>query len=184
MSLTRRFALAAAVLGLVAGAAGRAEAGLITFTYGGPSVVPGQPGITTGVGSFAFDDSRTTLALADLTAFHYVQTVIASLGGQPQRTTFTFGLTDLTTFSATLGPGGMPTSLALTTGLVPAANPDFLPEIFVVSSLDTDEAATFNPSGQRLTTGTVPEPSTLALGGIGLAGLALGYARRRTRAAA
>lgn len=28
----------------------------------------------------------------------------------------------------------------------------------------------------------VPEPSTLALGGIGLAGLALGYARRRTRA--
>jgi PEP-CTERM motif len=82
-------------------------------------------------------------------------------------------------------------SLALTTGLVPAINPDFLPERFVVDSLGTDGAGTFNPSGQRLTTGTVtilpvippvPEPSTLALGGIG-GMLALGVAWRRRRAA-
>ena len=38
--------------------------------------------------------------------------------------------------------------------------------------------------GSTGTTAVVPEPSTLALGGIGLVGLALGYARRRKRAMA
>jgi len=191
MSLTRRFALAAAILGLAAGAAGRAEAGQITFSYGGPSVVPGIPGFTTGVGRFAFDDSRTSLTLGDLTEFGYTQTVLAIIGGRPQQSLFTFGLADLTSFSATLGPGGVPTSLALTTGLVPATNPAFVPETFVVDSLVPDGAATFNPLGLRLTTGTVtifpatpvPEPSTFALGGIGGL-LALGYTWHRRKWAA
>jgi hypothetical protein len=191
-SLTRRIGLAAAVLGLLAGASGRAEAGLITFTYSGPSVFPGEPGATTGSGSFSFDDPRTSLARADLTAFSYVQSVVATFAGAQRQTTFAFGLADLTSFSATLGPGGVPTSLALTTRPVAAADPAFFaPETFVVFSLAPDGAATFNVIGQQLTRGTVtltptanpvPEPSTLALGGVGMLTV-LGVAWRRRRAA-
>ena len=191
MSIMRRIGLAVAVLGLVTGAAGRGEAGLITFTYSGPSVFPGAPGLTTGSGSFSFDDSPTSLALADLTAFDYTLNVTATVPGLPPQTTFNFALADLTTFSATLGPGGVPTSLALSTRPVPATNPAFLPETFVVNSLGTNGAATFNFIGQQLTLGTVtvtptavpvPEPSTFALAGMACV-IGLGYAWRRKRAA-
>ncbi len=187
---TKRIGLIVAMLALMVGAEGRAEAGLITFNYSGRNVFPGQMGNTTGIGSFSFADSRTSLALADITAFSYVQTVTAILGGAQQQTTFNFALADLTRFSATLGPDGVPTSLSLSTRPVPAANPIFVPETFVVNSLRTDGAATFNFIGQQLTLGTVtlaptaapvPEPSTLVSAGIaGLMGL--GYAWRRRKA--
>ncbi len=187
---TKRIGLTVAVLGLMAGAAGRAEAGLITFTYSGPSVFPGQPGNTTGGGSFSFTDSPTSLAMADLTSFRYVQTVIATFGGTQQQSTFTFGLADLITFSATLRSGGVPTSLALRTRPIPGANPAFVPETFVVNSLGTNGAATFNITGQPLTLGSVtatpvPEPSTIVSASIaGLMGLGYDWRRRKAKLAA
>lgn len=192
----KRIGLAVAVWGLLAGVAGRAEAALISFTYSGPNVFPGLTGNTTGRGSFSFADSLTSLALADLTAFSYVQdvTAIPPFTGPPTQTTFIFALADLTTFSATLGPGGVPTSLALSTRPVPAANPFFFPETFIVSSLATNGAATFNNIGQQLTRGTVtitptaapvPEPSTIVSASIaGLMGLGYGWRRRKAKLAA
>ena len=80
--------------------------------------------------------------------------------------------------------GGSFTSSAFTLG--PGQNP------FVVTAIDgqlltrlvLNSTAPLNTAGQFAVSGVsaiaaVPEPSTLALGGIGLVGLALGYVRQR-----
>lgn len=166
-----------------------AKAGLVTFNFNGVNVFAGASGTTTGVGSFSFADSPTSLTLANLTGFSDVETVNAAFGGLPTRqTTFTFGLGDLTAFSATLTPGGALTSLSLITRPVSSPSPSFIPETFVVTSLSTNGAATFNNIGQQLTQGTVtpaavPEPATLAGAAVaGLFGLAYGWRRQRASA--
>jgi hypothetical protein len=177
--------LAVAALGVLAGAAGPAGAGMINFTYAGTGA-----GTATGSGSFTFADGLSTVTLADLTAFSFRQ---STNFGDPVVPTFTYGLGDLTAFAATVGPGPTLTSLSLTTGNVfgnPATNSQgmhFAPQAFQITSLATGAASTFNAIvGAPVTTGTVtqaapaavPAPPTLTLAGLaGLIGLA--YAARR-----
>jgi hypothetical protein len=181
----RRIGLAVAALGVLAGAAGPAGAGMINFTYAGTGVAT-----ATGSGSFTFADGLSTITLADLTAFSFSQ---STNFGDPVVPTFTYGLGNLTAFAATVGPGSTLTSLSLTTGNVignPPTNAQgmhFQPQAFQVTSLATGAASTFNAiGGGPFTTGTaaqatpaaVPAPPTLTLAGLaGLIGLA--YAGRR-----
>jgi hypothetical protein len=175
--------LAVAALGVLAGAAGPAGAGMINFTYAGTGA-----GTATGSGSFTFADGLSTVTLADLTAFSFSQ---STNFGDPVMPTFTYGLGNLTAFAATVSPGPTLTSLSLTTGNVfpnPAHDSQgrtFAPEAFQVVSLATGGAGTVSPGG-IVTVGTVtqapvaavPAPPTLTLAGLaGLIGLA--YAGRR-----
>src|SRR5262245_7448401 len=94
----------AAVLGLMAGAATPARAGVVTFMYAGS----GAGVSTAGSGSFTFAGNPTTLARGDLTAFSFSQTTTEPFFGT---STFSYGLADLTAFAATLTPGGVLTAL-------------------------------------------------------------------------
>ncbi len=188
MDLLGRKYAAAIVAILALTASSRVEAGFVALTYAGTNVFPGANGTSTGSGNFSFADNPSSLSLAQLTTFGFSQSTTASQPGFPTATgTFTYGLADLLSFSAGFGPGGGLTSLSFTTKAVAASSPGspFAPESFVVTSLATNGAATFNPANQQLQAGTiaaVPEPASWAMTGIGgLMGLA--YARRRQRAA-
>src|SRR5262245_46811298 len=108
----RRALLAAAILGLLAGAEGRARAEMIVkLSYSGNGQ-PDNPGLyCNGTGSFTFADNLSGLGLGNLTTFNFTMTE----GTNPptDSNTVTFGLSDLTAFSATFGPGSTIASLSL-----------------------------------------------------------------------
>jgi len=161
------------------------RADVIDFAYNGSNVFPGASGTTLGADSFSFAAGMTSLTLANLRSFSAVDSVSATQGGVSARGTFTYGLADLLTFSATVGPDDRLDALSLTTRPVASTNPFFFPETFVVNSLQPNGAGTYNFIGQQLTRGTVataavPEPSGLLLSGFAAAALgALSLARRR-----
>src|SRR5262249_12971278 len=108
--LSRTLGLATATLALVIGATARANL-TVDFSYSGTSA-----GVTeSGTGSFSFASTLTSVNLSDLASFNFsIQTdEPPSLTGE-----FTFGLSDLSSFSATVGPGPTLTSLSLTTNFV------------------------------------------------------------------
>lgn len=179
-----RWAVLAAVLGLTAATAGGARAAMIVdFSYSGRGGPDDAGLIATGTGSFSFADGLTTVGLADLLAFNF------NLSENTPNTA-TFGLPDLASFSAEVGPGLTVTSLALATDPVQGTNQQTWPREFGVSSLDPGDAATrvvILGVSLEQTTGTVtitpaataPEPSAVVLAALGTLVAAAGRARRR-----
>jgi PEP-CTERM motif len=184
----RRGILVAAVLGLMAATmmTSRAGAGaIVSFTYLGRGAPDGNGGLTSnGTGSFSFADGLSTVGKSDLTSFHF------DLEENTPNTTI-FGLKDLKSFSATVGPGPTLTSLALDTYATEGPDPTSYPREFTISSLEPPDAEThvvifgfplFWTSGTiTIISVTAPEPSslTLAILGIGVVIVAGGWSRRR-----
>jgi hypothetical protein len=182
--LMRQAMLAAAVVSLMAATAGRAPAEtIVDFSYYGRGG-PDEAGlISTGNGSFAFADGLSTLSLADLTSFDFTLS-------ENTPNTAIFGLSDLTSFSASIGPGPTLTSLALATSSVQGSNPETYPREFDIASLsDMTTYADIYSFQYFLTSGTVtitsivttpvPEPSTFTLAVLGALIVASGWCRRR-----
>ncbi len=131
---------------------------------------------------FSFADGLSTIGRADLASFNLI------LDENTPNTT-TFGLADLTSFAASIGPGPTMTSLALETQAVQGSNQTTYPREFTVSSLDPPDASThfvifgvpfFWTSGTvTITSVTVPEPSSLTLAVLGTLIVAGGWSARR-----
>jgi PEP-CTERM motif len=181
----RRAMLAVAALGLMIATAGRAPEGtIVDFSYYGTGG-PGNGGLTsTGTGSFSFADDLTPVGKLDLLSFHFDLE-------ENTPNTVTFGLANLTSFSATVGPGPSLTSVALDTRAVQGLGPTSYPREFTISSLNPPDAEThvvilglriFWTSGTAtITAMNVPEPSsvTLAVLGVGAQIVAGGWSRHR-----
>jgi hypothetical protein len=191
----RRVLLAAAFLGLVAGTAGRARAGMIVnFSYSGRGGPDNAGLVATGTGSFSFADGLSTVGLADLTTFAFA---LDETAPNTPPNTVTFDLAHLTSFSASVGPGPTLTGLALATGPVQGSDQQTWPRELAVSSLGPAGASTrvvilgisiFLTAGDITVDSigpvAVPEPGTLVLATLGGAGLG-GYTRwgrKRARA--
>jgi hypothetical protein len=183
----RRVLQAAAVLGLMAATmtTGRATAAtIVSFSYFGRGAPGSNGGLTSnGIGSFSFADGLTTVGLSDVTSFHL------DLEENTPNTTI-YGLSDLKSFSATLGPGPSLTSLSLDTYPTQGPDPTSYRREFTISSLHPPDAGTqivvlgfplFWTSGTvTITAVTVPEPSSLTLAVLGACALivASGWSRR------
>jgi hypothetical protein len=159
-----------------------ARADTVNFVFQGTEQT-GLGGTATGTGTFSFTGSPATLGLSELTTFSFADTLNVNGFGS---STFTYSLADLSSFSAVLS-GDTLVSLSLSTIEVPGTSGGFAPESFSVTSLAPDGAST--QSGGTLTflgqasqvSAVTPEPSTLALFGTGILGLA-GMARRKVLA--
>ncbi|HTF71150.1 MAG TPA: PEP-CTERM sorting domain-containing protein [Edaphobacter sp.] len=164
-----------------------AHADTVDFSYTGSG-----PNVTaTGSGSFVYSGSTSTLTLASLTGFTFTDTITQLV--PLASSSFTYSLADLTSFSATLS-GDTLLTLSLQTGFNFGTDPLFRAESFTVTNLGPggssthssipDEGIFLTSTGQVTETGSassvpsVPEPSTLALFGTGILGLA-GAARRK-----
>jgi hypothetical protein len=199
-SLTRRFVLAVAVLGLAAGGAGRARADIVTFNY-------------TVTASGVFGTSTFTDALVTLTQVADTDDVTSDSGIYfltPETSTVSVaGLGTATftgpTFDASI-PGGLVGLFSGTTAgpaILVVNNAAFAGydlqgaigplsggatinpgSAFATSSGDFVFGSTSGLATVQVTLGTtaVPEASTLAMGGL-VALVGLGVARRRGRAA-
>lgn len=155
---------------LLNGAISNVNATTINFDYSGSSVI-------TGSGSFSFTDGLSPVSLADLSSFSL--TLIADYGdGDSIKPSFSFNLSNLTAFSATLDQNLLLTNLSLSTNTVfsiPQTNSFgafFAPQSFHVTAIDTMGGAYTTSNGfdmtstgtvTQSTSATVPEPSTLSL---------------------
>ena len=114
----RRAMLAAVSLGLIVEMAGLAQAGtIVDFSYSGRGGPDNAGLISTGTGTFSFADGLSTVGLTDLTSFDFTL-------NENTPNTATFGLSALTSFSASVGPGSTLTNLALATSSVQGSNQD------------------------------------------------------------
>jgi hypothetical protein len=185
--------LAAAVLGLLALTEGRAQADwLVNFSYSGNGGPDNQGFDCNGTGSFSFTNVFPGVGQGNLTSFHFTMTETQQ--PLPGINTVTYGLTDLTSFTATLGPRLTLTGLSLTTGPVEGSDTTTYPRLFVISSLTPGNASTlwdFHGLTFGLTSGTatitsiVPEPPSFVLAVLGALIVAGGWSRLlKTRATA
>jgi hypothetical protein len=174
-----------ALFGLWTASAG---ASIIGFTYAGSATFCPTCSFA-GSGSFSFADSPTSVSLGDLTAFSFVLTYADS--SVPETDTYTYGLTDLISFSATLDPSQNVTALSLQTDVVaPDGAGTFDPQYFVVTSLTDAETfpgclpinckVTFPSSTGSITApSAVPEPATIFLLMLAASGLLGHFFSRR-----
>jgi hypothetical protein len=121
----KRFALLAVVAclcGCALTGTARADRINVDFTYTGS----GFNTPVNGTGSFSFASNLTTVTLSDLSSFNFSDTATVP---PPIAATynFTYGLSDLTSFSANVSPGPSLTLLALATDFVAGTttNPSF-----------------------------------------------------------
>lgn len=153
---------------LLNGAISNVSATTINFDYSGSSLI-------TGSGSFSFMNGLSQVGLADLNSFNL--TLIADYGDSV-KPSFSFSLSDLTAFDATLDQSLLLTSLSLSTNKVfsvpqtNSAGAFFAPQSFHVTAIDTAGGAFTTSNGfdmsstgtiTQSTSVTVPEPSTLSL---------------------
>ena len=187
----RRAILTAAVLGLLAATAGQAPAGtIVTFSYSGNGGPDNQGFISTGAGSFSFAGSLPGVGLGNLTSFSFTPNEMLVNEKRTTSNTVQYGLADLNSFTASVGPGPTLTSLALDThGVVGSEQGSYARE-FTVSSLTPPSAGThliilgfpiFLTSGTVTidSVTTVPEPSSFTLAVLGALFVAGGWSRRR-----
>jgi hypothetical protein len=156
-----------------------AAADEIRFIYNGPL---SDSGIATGRGSFSFPHGLTTVSLADVTGFFFVQTFVFDISEVSE--TFVYNTNDLIGFSATLTGSALTSTLSLDTVATASSLPGLAPESFHVISLALPYGAyTAVGTGEVVTQGPVtlvPEPDTLVLIGTGLIGI-LPFVRKRLR---
>jgi hypothetical protein len=183
--------LAAAVLGLLASTGGRARADWeVDFSYSGNGGPDNQGFDCNGTGSFSFTNVFPGVGQGNLKSFNFTMT--ETQNPLPETNTVTYGLSDLTSFTATLGPGLTLTSLSLMTGPVEGSDTTTYPRLFIISSLSPTFASTelyFHGLTFGLTSGivtidsVVPEPSSFVLAVLGaLTVAACPYRGRKARA--
>jgi hypothetical protein len=182
------------------------QAATVSFGYIGadrtaPTTVPGQGQlirVTDGVGSFSFEPPSLvgqsgTFGLSDLVDFTLDTSTLFTFSqvnpsGFPSSGFFSYGLADLTSFSATFANGALTALSFATNALSPISsdgNGNFGLQSFRVTGLGPDGASTSNGDFQLLTSGqleiaAVPEPATWALMIIGF-GMIGGTLRARRR---
>ncbi len=189
-----RVILTAAVLGLLAATAGPARAGtIVTFSYSGNGGPDSQGVLANGAGSFSFGNVMPGVGLGNLTSFSFTLNEQTENENGPPTTvnTVQYGLADLSSFTASVGPGPTMTALALDTHGVVGTEPGSYAREFTVSSLTPPSASThliilgfpiFLTSGTvtiNSVTPAVPEPSSFTLAVLGALIVAGGWSRRR-----
>jgi hypothetical protein len=189
----RRVILTAAVVGLIAATAGQARGGtIVTFSYSGNGGPDNQGFLSTGSGSFSFVSSLPGVGLGNLTSFSFT---LNESGVNITPNTVKYGLADLVSFSASVGPGPTLTALSLDTRGVVGSEQGSEPREFTVSSLNPPLGFThyvifgvpiFATSGTVTINSvtTVPEPSSVTLAVLGALIVAGGWCRRRRATAA
>jgi hypothetical protein len=184
----RRVILTATVVGLMAATAGQARGGtIVTFSYSGNGGTDNQGFLTTGSGSFSFVSSLPGVGLGNLTSFSFT---LNESGVNITPNTVTYGLADLVSFSASVGPGPTLTALSLDTRGVVGSEQGSEPREFTVSSLNPPLGFThyvifgapfFATSGTVTINSvkTVPEPASITLAVLGALIVAGGWCRRQ-----
>ena len=173
--LYRRGMLAVAMLGLVAATAGQARGGMIvTFSYSGNGGPDDQGFLTNGSGSFSFDSSLPGVGLGNLTSFSFTMN---ESGVNIPANTVNYGMADLVSFTASIGPDLTVTALTLDTRGVVGSEPESYAREFTVSSLSPPLGFThyvifgvpiFATSGTvTINSVTVPEPTSFTLAVLG-----------------